>query len=223
MKKTVIVTVFFLCGLMAAFSQTGVVKELSGIVELKNSGAADFVPARPGDPLAKDTVVSTGFKSTVLITVGSSSIMVRPLTRLSLAELSSAAGTETINVNLQTGRVRVDVNPPAGTKTNMTVRGPSATASVRGTSFDFDTRNLSVRHGKVAFQGNKGGVMLVGAGSSSTVGDNGKAADPLETNAVALVPPPPAGTGSGPVSNPLPAAAELTVNINYGKEYIPEK
>ena len=215
MKKLCALTVLLLCGMSIVYAQSGVVKELTGTVELKKPGATDFVPAKMGDTVTRDTVVSTGFKSSALITVGSSTIMVRPLTRLTLAELSSGEGDETINVNLQTGRVRVDVNPPAGTKTTMTVRGPSATASVRGTGFDFDTRNLTVRHGKVAFHGNKGGVMLVSTGSTSTVESNGKAADPMVTTTGTLTPPPPAGIGSGPAAKPLPAQAEFSVKLEY--------
>jgi len=139
---------------MQLFAQNGVIKELSGTVELKPAGTSDFIPAKAGDPVAKDTIVSTGFKSSALIQMGSSLITARPLTRLSLAELSSSGGTEVINVSLQTGRVRVDVDPPAGTRTSMAVRGPSATASVRGTSFEFDTYSLNVLKGKVAFYPN---------------------------------------------------------------------
>jgi hypothetical protein len=218
MKKAVALVVLVMCGVCTVYSQTGLLKEISGIVEIKKPGTHDFIPAKAGDTLTRDTVVSTGFKSTALIAVGSSSIVVRPLTSLSLAELSMDAGTETINVNLQTGRVRVDVSPPAGTRTNMTVRGPAASASVRGTGFDFDTRNLKVRHGKVAFQGNKGGVMIVGAGASSTVGGTGKAADPIDATTGALVPPPPPGTGSVPTHRPLPSLADFTLNLDYGNK-----
>ena len=217
MKKVFALMVLILCCGITVYAQSGVIKELSGIVELKRAGSANFIPAKAGDSLTQDTIVSTGFKSTALISVGSSSIMVRPLSRLSLAELSSGAGTETINVNLQTGRVRVDVNPPAGTRTNMTVRGPSATASVRGTGFDFDTRNLSVRHGKVAFKGNKGGTMIVGAGSTSKVEKGGKVADPIETTTVALVPPAPVGTSAGSgLKKSLPTVAEINLILDYG-------
>ena len=55
--------------------------------------------------LSEDTIISTGFKSSALIRAGSSVITVRPLTRLALAEIISAAGTENINVNLQAGRI----------------------------------------------------------------------------------------------------------------------
>ena len=210
---------FVFSGLL--FAQNGVIRELSGTVELKRAGAANFVPARTGDAIAQDTVISTGFKSTALVEIGSSVLTVRPLTRLTLAELRTAEGTENINVNLQTGRVRVDVNPPAGTRTNMEVRGPSATASVRGTSFEFDTRNLAVLHGVVAFRGNRGGTMLVSAGSTSQVTENSKAADPIETNATGLLPPSVIGS-SGSVSGvnipstvntPIPSVNIPSANI----------
>jgi hypothetical protein len=200
MKKTTITIIFlavqFACAALV-FGQSGVIKELSGTVELKAAGQTVFVPAKAGDTVAKDTIVSTGFKSTTLITIGSTVLTVRPLTRLSLAEISAAAGTETLSVNLQAGRVRVDVNPPAGTKTTMSVQGPNATASVRGTSFEFDTRNLTVEKGVVAFRGRKGAVMMVSAGSTSQLRDDNKAEDPIVRGTAELLPPLPTGGDSG--------------------------
>jgi len=158
---------------------TGVIRDLTGEVELKRAGASAFIKAKAGDAVAGDTIVSTGFKSTAIIEVGSSSIAVRPLTRLSLAEIQSVSDTETVDVKLQTGRVKVDVKPAAGTKTNFTVQSPSATASVRGTNFEFDTYNLLVNEGMVAFNGNKGMGVLVPTGMASSIGADGKAVDPL--------------------------------------------
>ena len=167
---------------LCAFSQnarriTGVIRELTGEVELKRTEASAFIKAKVGDTVAADTVISTGFKSIAIIAVGSASITVRPLTRLSLAEIQSVADTETLNVKLQTGRVRLDVKPPAGTKTSCTVQGPGATASVRGTSFEFDTFNLKVNEGRVAFQGNRGRAILIPAGMASYIDADGKAVD----------------------------------------------
>jgi len=122
---------------------------------------------------------------------------VRPLTRLSLSEISSSAGTETLNVSLQAGRVRLDVKPPAGGRAAMAVQSPTATASVRGTSFEFDTHSLTVLEGTVAFQGNRGGVMMVSAGSTSETNANGRSADPIETYAAKLLPRQPAGSETG--------------------------
>jgi hypothetical protein len=172
MKKALVVMVLMFAVLYGISAQTGVIRELTGEVELKAAGRSAFSVARTGDKIAQDTIISTGFKSTAVIVVGSSVITVRPLTRLSLAEIQSSSGTETLNVNLQTGRVRVDVKPPAGTKANTTVQGPSATASVRGTSFEFDTVNISVREGIVAFGGTSGPPMMVNAGETNSVEEN---------------------------------------------------
>jgi len=178
-------------------SRYGEITEISGTVELKPAGWPDFIPAKAGDTVAADTIISTGFKSSALIKAGSTVLAVRPLTRLSLSEIASAEGTETINVNLQAGRVRADVKPPSGTRAAMTIQSPIATASVRGTSFEFDTQSITVLEGTVAFLGNQGGEMLVGAGSTSEIGTNNKPADPKETFAAELLPLPPAGDDTG--------------------------
>lgn len=169
---------------LCAFSQnakriTGVIRELTGEVELKRSETSAFIKAKAGDSVVADTVVSTGFKSTAIIEIGSSSITVRPLTRLTLAEIQSISDTETLNMKLQTGRVKVDVKPPAGTKTSCTVQSPNSTASVRGTSFEFDTFNLKVYEGGVAFNGNRGKSVLVPAGLASSIDAENKAIDPF--------------------------------------------
>jgi hypothetical protein len=220
--RKILVVLFLAVTSLGVFAQNGIIKDLSGTVELKSAGSQAFVPANLGDPVAQSTIVSTGFKSTALIAVGSATITVRPLTRLSLAEIRSSQGAEEINVNLQSGRVRIDVKPPAGTKTSFVVQSPVATASVRGTTFDFDTRNLRVNEGTVAFQGARGGILLVSAGSESTIsGANGKAADPIETGAGALTPPAPGGpganTGSPGSSRPssTPSDGGLDVNVEF--------
>jgi hypothetical protein len=191
MKKNTL-TILILLFAVRVFAQTGVIKEMTGTGELKRAGQVDFVPAKAGDTIERDTVVSTGFKSIALVSVGNT-----VLTVLTLAEISASAGTETLNVSLQTGRVRADVTPPAGTKASITVRSPSATASVRGTSFEFDTQSLRVLKGLVAFAGSQSAVMLVSAGFTSEVLDKGRAADPVEKYIEELLPPPIAGSGSG--------------------------
>ena len=128
--------------------------------------------------MAQNTVISTGLKSTAAVEVGSAVIAVLPLTRLTLTEILSSRGSESLNMSLQTGRVRVDVNPPAGTKASLTVSSPSATASVRGTSFYFDTRSVSVSHGSVLFKGNRGYTVQVDGGSVGMMDRRGNAAPP---------------------------------------------
>jgi hypothetical protein len=193
MKKAILV--IFLIGIsLNVFAQNGVIKEFSGTVELKPAGAAAFVPAAAGAQVRADTVISTGFKSTALVEVGSAVITVRPLTRLTLTEISASQGAETLNMNLQAGRVRVDVNPPAGAKASLSVSSPSATASVRGTSFFFDTMNVRVLEGTVAFKGNRGYTVQVGAGSFSGIGAYSIATGAQNNGSAGLVPSDPPGS-----------------------------
>ena len=204
MKKTFFVVLLSAAIAAGVFGQNGVIRELTGEVEIKRSGASSFTAARAGDTIARDTIVSTGFRSTAVIIVGSSTITVRPLTRLSLAEIQSASGTEDINVNLQTGRVRVNVDPPAGTRANFTIQSPNASASVRGTSFEFDTVSLSVSEGSVSFDSVSGApAVMVQVGESSFIGTDGNAVSPAEVSAASLLPPAPLGADSAPVESPV--------------------
>ena len=202
---------------LGVFAQNGTIRELSGTVELKNPGAAEYVPAKTGDTVGQKTVISTGFKSTTLIQVGSATLTVRPLTRLTLTEISAASGAETLNMNLQAGRVRVDLNPPSGTKAAMSVSSPSATASVRGTSFDFDTRNLYVNHGTVSFKGSRGAGMLVSAGFSSQVQDDGKVVNPIEVKNSTLRPSAPVGADSSGSTTVVsaPESGDFSITLEY--------
>ncbi|GHU14386.1 iron dicitrate transporter FecR [Spirochaetia bacterium] len=216
MKRRVLSALFLVLTGLSAFAQTGVITQLRGEVGLKPAGAADFTLAKAGDQVAANTIVSTGLKSTAVITVGSAVIQVRPITRLSLSEIVSQASTEKVNVNLQAGRVRVDVNPPSGTRADFTLTSPMAVASVRGTSFDMDTYNLRVTTGTVAYRGINGVAVPVNAGASSMVNDtNGRAADPLAIQRQELLPPMPIsgptgwdGTANGPAAQPTSSSFE---------------
>jgi hypothetical protein len=129
--------------------------------------------------LENSTIISTGFKSTALLGIGNSTVLVRPLTRLSVAELSARDGNEDIELELRAGRVRIQVTPPSSRKTDFSVRAPTATASVRGTSFDFDAINLAVREGAVAFTGRDNATIIVTAGKSAIIDRQGRSAAPV--------------------------------------------
>lgn len=193
--KTIFICLLAVMTAAAAFCQTGTIRELTGEVELKTAGSANFVAARPGSQVAQDTIVSTGFRSTAIIVVGSNIISVRPLTRLTLAEITRSSGAEDLNINLQAGRVRVEVKPPAGARASATVRSPSATASVRGTIFEMDTVNLNVYEGKVLFKGNDELNVPVFKGSSSSIALDGSSQDPVSIAESELMPPEPVGMG----------------------------
>jgi hypothetical protein len=179
--KRILMMVLFSLTLSFLWAQAAIIREISGTVELKPNDQADWIPAKTGDAIAVSAIISTGFKSAAVIAVGNSTLLVRPLTRLSLSELLSRNETETVELNLRTGRVRVEVTPPAGGKTDFTVRAPTATASVRGTVFDIDTLNLRVIEGTVRYEGAaRACPVLVNTGQSTWVDSGtGKASNPV--------------------------------------------
>jgi hypothetical protein len=195
MKNLLFVTIFVLSGLYVS-AQNSVIEQVVGTVEIKQPGENSFKAAAKGDRIFQETVISTSFKSFATVIIGGTTITVRPLTTLSLTEVQKSAESETLNVNLQSGRVRVDVKPPAGTKALTTVTSPSSTASVRGTSFEFDTNNLYVSEGTVSFTGSRGQNVFVNAGETSRVEQTGQAASPRDERTSNLMPPSPAGTSA---------------------------
>jgi hypothetical protein len=200
------------------FAQDAYIKEFSGTMEIKQPGAAEWRAARAGERIQKDTMISTGFKSTALIALGNSTLLVRPLTRLSLEEIQNIEGNESVNLYLQTGRVRVDVNPPTNGKTDFTIRAPTATASVRGTSFEFNGENLIVDEGRVHITGGDGSAVYVGAGHAVFSNpETGRTAGAAETAREELAPALPIAAAES-VPEP-PAIAPNTMDTDFGVEW----
>lgn len=203
MKKITLAALLAVVLAAGVFGQNGVIREFSGDVELKHAGSAIFVPAAAGATVTSNTIISTGFRSSAVIVIGSSVITVNPLTRLTLAEIQRAGNSENINVNLQAGRVRVEVNPPAGSRANFTVQTPSATASVRGTTFEMDNDNLVVDEGRVIINGTGGVAVMVDGGNSTFSNASGVPANPAEVAASNLAPQAPVGAAPPAVSAPV--------------------
>jgi len=200
-----------------AFAQQAVIRELAGTVEVKRANSEVWEAASRGQSLALDSTISTGFRSTVVIALGDSLITLRPLTRISLLELSKNQGQEKVELNLQTGRVRADVKAPEGGKTEFVIRSPNATSSVRGTVFELDTLGLKVIEGTVEFKGvsgasgNTGPSLMVDAGGHSQInGYTGRVSLPTVEVASELRPEAPIAAepirvSAQPPSEPVPS------------------
>ena len=209
-----------LLAVSGVFAQEAVIKELTGTVEIKQAGSALWETAVLGQTISADTSVSTGFKSYALISIGNSVLTVRPLTRLTLTEISATQGTETINVSLQAGRARADVKPPTGTRSSYTVQSPIATASTRGTVFEVDVFTLRVIEGSIEYKSASGVPVIVDAGGYSYIDERtGRAALPGDTLFAALNPELPIGSS---ILNSFDGAAvqgrnyfEVTSVIDY--------
>lgn len=183
MKRLIIIGVVLInAGFTFAQNSEALIREMTGTVELKTNDSADWIAASPGDLIERATMISTGFKSTALLAVGDSTVLVRPLTRLSLENLLNQDNTETVNLGLQSGRIRADVKAPAGSRANFTVQSVIAVASVRGTIFELDAENLKVIEGLVRFEPKaaRGRPVRVNAGHSSQIDTiTGKAVNPI--------------------------------------------
>lgn len=162
-----------------AQSDLAQIRELSGKVEIKAPNGS-WVPASVGMRLDKNTDISTGFNSSAVVALGESLLTVKALTRLSLEEIIRREESETVSLHLLAGRVRAEVKPPAGSRTQFTVRSATATASVRGTSFEFDTVNLNVTDGIVSYSSPRGGPAVpVVKGERSTMDTGGVPSVPV--------------------------------------------
>jgi len=178
MKKLLLLAFFasFSGGLFAA--EAAVFREVKGKVEYQLEGE-DWMPAKVGVALPKGAVVSTGFKSTAAIEALGSVIMIKPLTRMVLDELvRNSSGTKT-GLTLLSGKVKTEVKPSSATaSTVFDVKSPTATASVRGTGFEFDGENILVNHGNVEFSNTWGISRSVQGGEFSSAGGKGGSVSP---------------------------------------------
>jgi len=210
MKRTFL-SLILITAAVFAFAQnpTAVIKEFTGTVELKPSGSANWTPAKAGTVVQKSTIVSTGFKSTAILTVGNSTITVHPLTRLSLEELMNQNQSETVDLKLNTGKVRVEVAPPSGGRTSFTVQSPSATASVRGTSFTMDSNSIQVQKGAVGYSSAGGSPVTVSAGNESYIDSDGNVVTALAALEAAIVIP----KTSGSAAKKTGAGSGIEINV----------
>ena len=168
---------------------SAVIIELTGTVEVMHSGSGRWENAERGSTLNPETIISTSFGSSALISIGNTQIFVRSLTRMSLGDLLLMDGYENIRINLMTGRVRVEVNSSSGIRHEFTIQTPSTVASVRGTIFEIDTTSIVVIEGTVQFMGSIGAPVMIDAGRISFADDiTGRAVTPDSTSVSELRP-----------------------------------
>ena len=158
---------------VAGWADTAVFREVKGKVEYQAKGD-EWLPAKVGVEVPVGTTISTGFKSTAAIEVLGSVVFVKPLTRIVLEQLVRNPAGTTTNLTLLAGKVKAEVKPSSATATtDFNVKGPTATASVRGTGFEFDGESLLVNHGAVEFSNKYQISRSIQGGEFSSVGHGG--------------------------------------------------
>ncbi|MCR5614481.1 FecR domain-containing protein [Treponema sp.] len=130
---------FVICSLlcMSAFSIEAKVLSVSGKVQVQRQGA--WRDINVGEKINQGEMIQTGFKSEAVLQLVSanqnSKITVAPLSRITLEQLVENGSSDTVKVNLTAGSVKSEVKKTQDRRADFTVRGPVATASVRGTVF----------------------------------------------------------------------------------------
>ena len=225
MKRTGFVILILFLGAALFGEVTAVVKDVSGKVEIKVSGGT-WKRAYSGMKISKGDYISTGFKSEAVLVLGNSQVVVKQLTRMELEELVEKEGTVHTGLNLRVGRVRAEVKTAKGLKQQFTLKSPISTAAVRGTSFEYDGRNLTVFEGTVAFTNPLGQGRLVPAGGASRMAPGGglpKSPEEVRTLLTSVDPstiPLLAGAGASEILDFLNSLTNVTIVLNWGGESV---
>jgi hypothetical protein len=217
-SKRIILTTIAIFIVFNVHAQQARITEVKGNVEIKSS--RDWEAASVGDIIGKSMSISTGVRSSAVVAVGSSTITISPLSIVTLEELLRGENSEETTLFLRSGRLRADITPPGSTEVEFTVRSPTTTASVRGTSFTFNGRRLQVHSGSVSLINNISLQKVVVNRNKNTYFDpdnNGriKPVNETDTDIFNLVLPELADTGSGGDSTSLPVSSS-------GANIIPE-
>ena len=107
MKKKIILVLMITMLLPSLFGQEkAFIKEYSGKVTFKEPGR-DWQPVAKGMKVAMGTTLSTGFDSNAVLDLGTSELMIKHLTRMTLEDLIEEEGTITTKLFLNVGRVGV--------------------------------------------------------------------------------------------------------------------
>ena len=136
MKKTCLL-VFLALLIIPAFTLDAVVVSVLGKAEMQT--AKGWQPMKEGSKLTAGTLVSTGFKSQAVLSIGKSTVTVQPLSRLTLEQLTERADSDVSRIYLDAGSIKADIKAAENNRVGFTVKSPVATASVRGTSGVIDS------------------------------------------------------------------------------------
>ena len=167
--KTLFIAATLLLIASFAFGADAIIKSFTGKVEIQEQGSSAWKSVTQGQKISKGAIISTGFNSNTVLSLGNSEIFVKPLTRISVNELMQQGSIVKTDLNLKLGKVTADVKTTEGLKNDFTLRTPVSTAAVRGTKFTAGVNSLSVEHGKIAYSNKIGQARTVSGGSSSSV------------------------------------------------------
>ena len=208
MKRLVLI--ICISGILAfslSAQENATIKEMEGKVMLQEAGQ-DWVPAAVGATVKMGTTISTGFKASALLDLGTSELFIKPLTSLTLEELTQAEGKVTTSLDLKVGRVNAKVKTGETLTHDFKLRSSFSTAAVRGTEFDYDGERIDALVGTTLYFNliNQKRTLVAGNKSSTTGYQTPELAE-LEDIALALI------FSGSPVIADIPSASSVPEKV----------
>lgn len=131
MKKFILfgITVFACACLFALDAE---VTALEGKAQVSTNGTT-WTPLAVGNKISQGATIQTGFKSQLKLKVKGSEITLDAMTRIKVDQLSEQGNVDNTVVSMKIGSLTSNVKKVEDRRAGFTVKGPAATASVRGT------------------------------------------------------------------------------------------
>lgn len=169
LRALTVFTCVLLFGVTAAVAaaDTAEVQAVEGLVQYRLPDSEAWADLNTNEQLPVGTTVISGRDGSAVLASGSTTIEVSPLSRLTISDVEIESDREATEVEMSYGNIRSRVRRSRDRGTNFSVRSPVSTASVRGTEFEYDGRELAVFSGDVAFANLTGQQHSVRAGQTS--------------------------------------------------------
>lgn len=142
-----------LLALVCAAAQAAAVKAkfvtVKGDVKARASASASWQAVKAGDAVAEGAQVKSGANSEATIGWGNGNVLkVKALSQITVTGFSSAGGSSTSNVTLDSGKVYAKAGK-LSKGSSFQVKTPTAVAGVRGTDFECSETSVAVVEGTV--------------------------------------------------------------------------
>ena len=131
MKKALVFAVSLLA-CAALFAAEAEVTALEGKAQISTNGTS-WSPVSVGSKIPEGATIQTGFKSSLKVKFKGSVYTLEPMTRIKFDELSDKGNIDNAVVSMKVGGLTSNVKKLEDRRAGFTVKGPAATASVRGT------------------------------------------------------------------------------------------
>ncbi len=184
MKK--LLAAFFAASLSCAlFAYDAEVIEIQGKAQFSFNGTS-WTPLNVGSVVSQGATIQTAFKSSLKLKLKGTTVSVGAMSRVKIEELGESPDKDNAVLSVKTGSLVSNVKKVEDRRVGFTIKGPAATASVRGTIFGIECQYLA---DTVSGQESQTAVWPTDADASScvvsqdqsvTIGADGRQTDPIK-------------------------------------------